>query len=101
MLGTCLSYVTINWSFLLRSHSLRAPSFRTYDGHLPSLSLVEGWHAPRADRPVNPDLSRRTGRTEHPTVGAGNNPGTRPTIQVIRQPKRRQPLAGQAGTQDS
>jgi hypothetical protein len=50
---------------------------------------------------VTPDLCERLGRTEHPTVGAGNIPGTRPTNHLDTQSERREPSAGQAGTQDS
>src|ERR1700736_2751875 len=60
---------------------------------IPFFNRGKGWHAPTG----RPDLRTPTsspGRADQtgPKAGAGNNPGTRPTDRVARQPKRRQPV---------
>ena len=54
---------------------------------LPSLSWVKGWHAPARSDLGRPSLCERHSRSNR-LVGAGKNPGTRPTRRLERQPEQ-------------
>ena len=66
---------------------------------LPSLSQVEGWHAPAGRRIREPRPLAQAGQIRPaPPVGA-RRPGPRPTDRFARQPAGVSRFAGQAGTQ--